>query len=403
MRSIWFSTNRPVSIRYLTDIATEIGKAALIVLGTIEAVFLCDVIVSRFMPELMTLGASLDTIALVVFYSIPNGLFIALPTALLIGVYVVVLRRRENNEFSVFAGFGYSHRILSVSALLIGLFGAFVSLVLSGFVEPQARFLLASALEQITHKAVRDGELASGRFYQVGNMTFYATSGRMNKVAGGVFLYQRPSENTGRVIVASQLLNPQAEEFAQSGVLFNNVNIYEFADSEGPLYDQTQQGPDAACAECDSSEYFQPLSHMYFDRFYMELPKIDLPSIRDWRNPDEVGFFELFSAAEWDPVHAQVFGERLLRAALCLVTPLMALVAVALTSRNTLLFCLPAASAIVLMLSFFAANTVGIVSGSGVFATMAIVLGGAAGIAVACILLVQAMSGQFVRQIGVLC
>ncbi|MEQ8737052.1 MAG: LptF/LptG family permease, partial [Hoeflea sp.] len=304
--------NRSVSNRSLTGLAAELGKIALIVLATIEAVFLCDIIVSRFMPELMALGASLPVIALVVVYSIPNGLFIALPTALLIAVYVVVLRRRENNEFGVFAGLGYSHRILSIGAVMIGLTGAIISLVLSGFVEPPARFLLASTLEQITYKAVRDGELASGRFYQIGDTTFYATSGRMNEVAGDVFLYQKSSEDTGRVIVASQLLNPQGDS-EQSGVLFNNVNIYEFADTGGTETAQAQPALDSVCPECGSSEYFQPLSHMYFDRFYMELPKVDLPSTRDWLSPDEADFFELFSAPDWGAAHVQVFGERLMR------------------------------------------------------------------------------------------
>lgn len=393
--------NRSVSNRYLTGLAAEIGKIALIVLATIEAVFLCDIIVSRFMPELMALGASLPVIALVVVYSIPNGLFIALPTALLIAVYVVVLRRRENNEFGVFAGLGYSHRILSIGAVMIGLTGAIISLVLSGFVEPPARFLLASTLEQITYKAVRDGELASGRFYQIGETTFYATSGRMNEVAGDVFLYQKSSEDTGRVIVASQLLNPQARDSEQSGVLFNNVNIYEFADTGGTETAQAQPALDSVCPECSSSEYFQPLSHMYFDRFYMELPKVDLPSTRDWLSPDEADFFELFSAPDWGAAHVQVFGERLMRAALCLVTPLMALVAVAMTSKKTLLLCLPLASAIVLMLSFFASSGVGIVSGSGLFVTTAIVLSAAAMITMACMLMLQGMSGRFVRKIGV--
>ncbi|WP_422370345.1 LptF/LptG family permease [Hoeflea sp.] len=401
MRPIRFGGNRSVSNRYLKGLAAEIGKIALIVLATIEAVFLCDVIVSRFMPELMALGAGVPVIALVVAYSVPNGLFIALPTALLIAVYIVVLRRRENNEFGVFAGLGYSHRILSIGAVMIGLSGAILSLVLSGFVEPPARFLLASTLEQITYKAVRDGELAAGRFYQIGDTTFYATSGRMNKVAGDVFLYQKSSEDTGRVIVASQLLNPQADDAERSGVLFNNVNIYEFADTGGAGAAKVQPEFNAVCPECGSSEYFQPLSHMYFDRFYMELPKVDLPSARDWLSPNEADFFELFSAPDWGAAHVQVFGERLMRAVLCLVTPLMALVAVAMTSKKTLLFCLPLASGIVLMLSFFASSGVGIVSSSGLLATTAVVMSVAVMIAVACTLMLHVMSGRFVRKIGV--
>ena len=204
MISVSHSAHRPVSLLYLANLSADIGKITLIVLITIEGLFVSDIIVSRVLPELLAHGSGISTIALIVLYAAPNGLFIALPTALLIGVYIVVLRRREDQEFKIFAGMGYSPWILNITAVTIGLVGAVVSLVLSGFVEPTARFQLTSTLEGVAHQAIRDGELTSGRFYQVADMTFYAASGRMNKAAGDVFLYQKQSGDGGRVIIASQ-------------------------------------------------------------------------------------------------------------------------------------------------------------------------------------------------------
>lgn len=401
MESVLFNVQRPVSLHYLTSLSADVGKTVLIVLLTIDALFLSDVIVSRVLPELLAHGARIGTISLVVLYAVPNGLFIALPTALLIGVYIVVLRRREEQEFKIFAGFGYSPRALTITAVAIGLFGSAVSIALSGFVEPPARFLLRSTLEGVAHQAVREGELPPGRFYQVGDTTFYAASGRLNKVAGDVFLYQKRSEDVARVIVASHLLNPKISQQGQFSLLLNNVNIYEFADQTGPRAANEPQKTTPDCVDCDSNGLLPPLKHLQVKQFHMELPKANFALTRDLPRPEETNFVDLFSMPDWDSGHVQVFGERLLRAALCLVTPLLALVAVALTFERTLLLSLPAAAAAVLVLSFFASNNVGVISQYGIWALAGGILGGTIAISGLCIFLVRKLNSNFIRSIGV--
>jgi lipopolysaccharide export LptBFGC system permease protein LptF len=401
MKPSSYNAYRPVSLHYLSRLSTDIGKVTLVVLITIETLFLSDVIVSRVLPELLAHGAGISTIALIVLYSAPSGLFIALPTALLIGVYIVILRRREDQEFKIFAGLGYSPGALSITALAIGLVGAAGSLVLSGFVEPTARFLLTSTLEGVAYEAIRDGELTSGRFYQIGDTTFYAASGRLNKVAGDVFLYQDKSDDGGRVIIASHLFNLHTNKQDQTGVLFDNVNIYEFRDQAGAQQSENPQETESGCVGCQPNGSPPPLKHLYFDKFYMELPKVNLAQARDWRSPEEANFVEMFLVPEWDAGYVQVFGERLLRAALCLVTPLMALVAVAFTYSRTLLLSLPTASAVVLVFSFFASNSVGLVSQYGTSAIAAGILGVAIAISGVCVFLVQTLNSNFIRSIGV--
>jgi lipopolysaccharide export LptBFGC system permease protein LptF len=398
MIPVSFGVRRPVSLGHLAGLSADIFKITLIVLVTIEALFLSDVIVSRVLPELLSLGAGIGSIALVVLYSVPNGLFIALPTALLVGVYIVVLRRRENQEFKIFAGFGYGPRTLSLTAVTVGLTGAVLSLALSGFVEPVSRYLLVTTLEGVAHQAIRDGDLASGRFYQVGDTTIFAASGHLKTVAGDVFMHQKRSDDLGRVIVASRLFNPQVGEQNQFGLLLNDVNVYEFSDRAGG---RKAKKAEPGCVNCDQRDKLPPLKYMYVDKFYMDLPKVSAEVTRSWRHPRESNFIDLFSVAEWDPRHVEVFGERLLRSVLCLLTPLLALVAVALTTKATLLFALPAASAGVLFLSFFASNNIGVISQYGLGATLAILLGGAIAMAGGLVVLVRKLNGRFIGSIGV--
>lgn len=401
MNPVLSNVRRPVSLGYLANLSGDIVKITAIVLITIEAVFLSDVILSRVLAELLALSAGIDSIALVVLYSVPNGLFIALPTALLIGVYIVVLRRRENQEFKVFAGFGYGPKTLSVTAVTIGFLGSAISLALSGFVEPAARFRLATTLEGVAHEAIKDGELGSGRFYQVGDTTLYAASGRLDDVAGDVFIHQKRSEDLGRVIVASHLFNPQTNEQGQFGLQLKNVNIYEFADQTGTPAAGKREKTAADCVACEANDFLPPLKHLQVEQFHMALPKVELALTRDWRRPEETNFVDLFSMPDWKPRHVQVFGERLLRAALCLVTPLLALVAVALTFKRSFLLALPAAAAVVLVLSFFASNNVALISQFGIWATTGTILGGTVAISGLCIYFVQKLNGNFIRSIGV--
>lgn len=396
-----FSVRRPVSLHYLAGLSADVGKTVLIVLLTIEALFLSDVIVSRVLPQLLAHDAGVGTIALIVLYSVPNGLFIALPTALLIGVYIVVLRRREGQEFQVFAGFGYGPRVLSMTAVAIGLLGFAVSLMLSGFLEPPSRYHLITTLEGVAHQAIKDGELASGRFYQVGDTTLYAATGRLTEVAGDVFMHQDRADGLGRVIVASHLTNPQTNRQGHFGLLLNNVNIYEFANQTGPRTGRSGQKTAADCAECDANDLLPPLKHLQVEQFHMELPKAKLALPRDWRRPEESNFVDLLSEPDWDSSHVQVFGERLLRAALCLVTPLLALVTVALTFKSTMLISLPAAAGVVLVLSFFASNNVALISQYGVWATVGAILGGTIVLLGLFIVVVQKLNSSLIRSIGI--
>lgn len=401
MRSALFGTYRPISAGYLTNLSADIFKFTAIVLVTIEAVYLSNVILSRVLAELLALNAGARSIALVVLYSIPNGLFIALPTALLIAVYIVVLRRRENQEFKIFAGFGYSVRALYVTAVTIGFAGAMLSLALSGFVEPAAKFRLATTLEGVAHQAIRDGELKSGRFYEVDDTTLFAASGDFSDGAGDVFLLQNGPHNVSKVIVASKLVKPRLREQDGFGLLLSDVSIYEFSDRLGPLTADRSWKSSSGCETCDRPPQSPPLRYMHVEQFYMGLPEVSATLKRDWRHPREANFIELFSAANWEAEHVEVLGERMLRAILCLITPLLALVAVALTSKSTLLFSLPITSALVLLLSFFASNNIGLISQFGIGVMATALLGGATVFAGVLIILVEKLNSYFIRAIGV--
>ena len=397
-RSRW----RPISVYYLYGMALDIGKITAVVLAAVVGLFLSDIVISKILPRLLEHGAGINTIAKVVFFATPEGLFIALPTALLVGVYMVALKRREHQEFTVSAGFGYDTKILCVLALLLGIVGALVSIILSGFVEPKTRLMWRLTYETVAHQAVRDGELDAGRFYQVGDATVYAATGRLSDVAGDVFLHQNLSREAQRVIVSRQILNPNTAEDGKIGLLFGIANIYEFlipGDDTGEKGGEQVAG--TQCIGCAPGDFLSPLKHLYFEKFYSELTPDSENTLRSWRRSNEKTLLELLSRENLTTSDVKEIGERVFRSALCLITPFLALLAVALTTSRSLVFVMPSAAGLVLVLSFLNEALMEVVAPFGVAATGGIIAIGVLLICSVCIALIRFFEGNLTRSMAI--
>jgi len=393
---------RPVSYRYLSGFLINIGAVVLIVLVTVEALFLSDIIISRVLAKLLPLGIDMTTILKVTLFAIPSGLFIALPTAILIGVYLVLLRRREDQEFIVSAGFGYGLKPLLAMGLFIGLIGAGLSIALSGFVEPLARYQLKTTMAAAVHQAIRSGELEAGRFYSVGDSTLFASSGRFNDVATGVFIHQKLPGGINKTIFAREIRNPKAAEHGTIGLIFGDAHVYEFADLGPPESLKKQQDAvEANCAECDDDKLLPPLRHMFFNTFYSELPSLNLPEMRSRTELSERTLSELLLTPKFDAKVAQEFGERVLRAALCLLAPFLAMVAVSMTTRTTLLFAMPVAAGTILVLSFFGSGIIEPLSTHGNLVMGMSILAGFVFLVMVCVVIVHKMRRNLARSIAI--
>src|SRR5690606_12519512 len=98
---------------------------------------------------------------------------LALPLALMIGVYRVILRCREDREFLVLAGMGVGlHQFIGL-ATVIGACAMVDSLFVSGTVDPLARFAHRLVLFNAQHEALRGG-ITPGQFYFFDAYTVFA-------------------------------------------------------------------------------------------------------------------------------------------------------------------------------------------------------------------------------------
>lgn len=365
-------TWRPVSFRYLAWIIADVIKTTLLILLGVEAIFLSDLVLGYILPHVLNYRASFIEFIQVTSYAVPRALFIALPLAMLISVYLIILRRKEDQELTVISGMGYSTRVLIFLVLVVGSLGAGGSLLLSGFVEPHAKFLMKSKISSIAHRALRDGEVGSGKIYSVGDMTFFASLGRLSTTAGDVFIHQQLPEELNRVIIADKTFRQGSSHSGRFGLILEDVAVYEFTVPHSQV--ERQNSPLSGsrdCADCAEESPIGPLKQLYFDRFFAELPMVEFPELKPrGGRADELTLLELLHEDFSNRKVARTLGERVIRALLCILTPFLALLAVVLTTRGTIWFALPGAAVIVLCISFFGSHIVKLLAPLG-FASIA--------------------------------
>lgn len=369
-----------------------------VVLVAVDAIFLSDIIVSLVLPELLAIDATAFTILKVILFATPRGLYIALPTAILIGVYLVLLRRREDQEFIVSAGFGYDLKPLFALCLVVGLCGAGFSIILSGFVEPFARYQFRTTIAGAVHQAVKDGNFKAGRFYNVDDVTLYAASGRLTNIAENVFIHQKMPGDINRVTFARKTQNPRAAKNGNVGLIFSDAHMYEFAE---PDFSQDYPQKTENCAGCSDSETRRAPTYLFFNNLYSELSPARFFVPIERSGLTEATLFQLFSKSATDAKVVHVLGGRSLRAVLCILAPFLALVAVSLTNRTTLLFAMPAAAGIVLVLSFVNSGLIKALSQFGLLVTGSSIFVLFVGLVVISIVVTQKLRNHLTRSIGI--
>jgi lipopolysaccharide export LptBFGC system permease protein LptF len=347
-----------VSRRYAGDLLGGIARDVVVVLAAVEGIFLSEFMISELLPRVLEHGGTLLDVVVLLLYAVPDGLYLALPVALLIATYLAFLRRREASEFTVIAGMGYGGRLLVSLAALAGIGGFVAATAITGFIEPHARYLFRKTIFDIAIEELRSGEIAAGKFHVFGEMAVFASRGRLGNRASGVFVHEHLDGDRNRIIMAGRSLGLSAEG-GRKAILLDDATILTFARTERT----------GECEGCTVAPRLAPANVVDLNRFFVGAPELPLPqtSGRAVGASGEATTPELLAQAD---TAAERLGQRLLRAALCFFAPLLALAAVAVTGPKTLLLALPGAGALLLGGTFFGPRLVERLAGMGTWPTL---------------------------------
>lgn len=359
----------PLLLRYGAAMAFDVFKYAFFVLLGAEAIFLSDVLISNLLPKVLDHQASFLSLILLIVFSIPGVIIIALPLAIMIGSYIVVMSRRQATEFAAIAGMGFGSRALINLFAIIGLGALAVSHVLSGYVEPLARYQLSNTLFQLENDALREGRIAPGEFYQIGDYAVFISGGQINGTAHKFFVHERVNPATERIIMADQSIRLREPQISGIGLLLQDVAVYEF---ENDGMTSAKSSSEQTCVGCTQDSEMLTLRIKASNKTFVQLREANLPvqkprggQTSEWTN------LELLQRDQYDRETTATLGERLLRDLLCFFAPLIGLLAAAATTNKTYLFALPTAGGIVLGAQFLGSYGVKSIAGIGLFGTIA--------------------------------
>ena len=364
---------RPVSARYAGGLLVDVGKLILAFVAGVEAIFLSDLIIAHILPHVLDHRASLWNVLVVAALSMPGGLYIALPVAVLAAVYFVLLRRREAREFIILAGMGRGIGPLVRFVVMVGLIGLALSLYLSGHAEPLSRYLAQKTMDEVRIEAIRTSSIGAGKFYHLSGNTVFAGGGQTRSIASKVFFLQDLGDDQYRLVTAAQSQRLNAPEMTTAGVILHDAAAYDFEIRNHARIDEDDA---QHCTGCDTLEII-PGGARTSNQILISLPSMSLPGSdpRGGRIEERASFELLEDDLNSDAVK-RTLGERLLRGLLVFVAPLIGLLAVVLTRPALYLAALPGGAALVLAGSFFGPQLVEELLPSGFAALAGILIAG---------------------------
>ncbi|MBN8919834.1 MAG: LptF/LptG family permease, partial [Rhizobiales bacterium] len=314
-----------------------------LVLVLIEAIFLAEKFTVIF-ENALSRNATFWDVLLVLGCTAPEVFDLALPVALLIAVYRVLLHAREEREFLVLASVGIGTHQLVAWMVSLGGVALVLSAVVSGFVDPHARFGARKVLLNAEYRALRGG-ITPGQFYTFGSTTVFAGQQIIESPERRVFIHQRRPDDAQRVIVADRVRLDGPDETGHFDLKLFNFAVLEFADRFAAAYSQPP------CADCPPAAPQGPASILRIGSFAQQLSlgeiiRFDLRGINtpaEWTLPELLGLAARRGVVT--EAHAAEAGRRIARALLCLIAPLFAGLAVTLTTQRTQPFAMPLAAA----------------------------------------------------------
>jgi lipopolysaccharide export system permease protein len=320
---------------YLRGFFGRIFLNALLTLALVETIFISDKL-NDIIVTVLDQRAPIVFIPLLVLLRMPDVFGLALPIAVLTACYHVALQARESREFQVFAGIGVSTRRLIGVAWVIGMVAMLVSLAVSGLLAPASQYATRYLLFDARYAALH-GAASPGVFFGFGDYTIFVPPNTGGDEAKRLYIHLREpgSNDTDRVIIAD---DGHLEGLYGSGskiLHLQNPTIVGFFNQDRTGRDGATRA--ASCPDCGPARHSMIASVFQAQRIAQD---IDLGALNYF--PARGSYLSEASLPELlDRVpefadergRAVEVGRRLGRCFLCLVTPLLAGVALAITGR----------------------------------------------------------------------
>ncbi len=330
----------PYHIRSFTG---GVLRLVLTAMALVEAIFLAERFPMVF-RDVINNNANLIDAVLMFTLSSTQIFDLALPIAILIAVYLTTIRMRESRELLVFATAGIGPFHLMALALAIGGTALTISLLVSSAIDPMARYGQRVILFDAEFRALREG-INTGQFHYFSNKVTFAPA-RSTAVRGkgdggqsrNLFVYQEVRPGTFRVITADtvRLDGPFASGLIRLRLGGFSSSVFS-EPAPAALTPQTGNAGQATCADCADATN----GGLSAGDVVQELKIEDLlpfpPRGTDLKEMTLLD--QLFLHKPLDPAQQRtemrLLGERISRGFLCLLAPLIALLAVCSTSRAT--------------------------------------------------------------------
>jgi lipopolysaccharide export LptBFGC system permease protein LptF len=357
--------------RFVRDTIIAILKQVGLIILLIEAIFLGERFPALFDSVVQHNGRLIDIFLLLLCAS-PEVFDLALALALLLAVYQVMLRAREDRELLVLSGAGVGTRQFLAVLVFVGAIAQGSSMLVSGLLEPAAHYASRVVLFNAQYRALKTGVVA-GRFYRFPKHVAFIMTPHNDPTRRHIFLEEQHPDGY-RVITANEanLTGPD-----KKGVLSLDLTGFNSFDFSAPHYS------DEKCPLCPSEGNAPPVSmrvqHVTQRVSVEQLVPFEPrgTTLEEWTLLELLGIAPPPEPAKDDP--SKALGDRIARGILCVLAPLLALTALAFTTRRTQPIAMPAAFLTLMGLNLFDTAVVKAASSAGPeLLTTGLILGGTA-------------------------
>jgi lipopolysaccharide export system permease protein len=334
---------------YATNLTRRVLGQLLLLLFLIEAIFLAEHL-NTILESAFRTQATFGDISRLLVYAAPEVFDLALPTAILIAMYRVALRAREDRELLVLSGLGIgSLQILSLG-VAVAVFAQAASLLTSGVLEPLAKFGHRKTLFEAEYRALSGGA-TNGQFYNFGSYTVFAGPKPLSVSEHRLFIHHLGAD-IDRVITARRAWLTTLDSEGHVALTLRDFVTLDFEKEPPGTYKEGWRTPAAGaarCEDCEQTASVNPSARTQVRNYEQQLTMNQLLSFEPRGSSlRELTLFELLSAEA--SKHAasdrtREIGRRVARSLLCLVAPAIAALGLAFTNNRTYTVALPVACA----------------------------------------------------------